>query len=98
MIHVHHQLMHLAQAYFHQDFDLEAATPLDVVRLFASGEPSAAVDELKSDVKSVLDSSMTEREMRELWIVEYGASYDPLADGIEYRRWFADILDVLASS
>jgi len=90
--------MHLAQAYFHQDFDLEAPTPLDVIRLFRTGEPPAAVDELVSDLESVLDSSMTDREMRELWINEYGASYDPLADGIEYRRWFADILDVLVPS
>jgi len=98
MIQVRHQLMHLAQAYFHQDFDLEAPTPLDVIRLFRTGEPPAAVDELVSDLESVLDSSMTDREMRELWINEYGASYDPLADGIEYRRWFADILDVLVPS
>lgn len=97
MTQVHRQLMHLARAYFHQDFDLEVATPMDVVRLFASGEPPAVVGELKSDVESVLQSSMNDRQMRELWVVEYGASYDPLADGIEYRRWFADILDVLAS-
>jgi hypothetical protein len=95
MIQVRHQLMHLAQAYFHQDFDLEAPTPLDVVRLFATGEPPAAVDELVSDLESLLDSSMTDSEMRELWIGEYGAAYDPLADGIEYRRWFANIRDVL---
>lgn len=98
MIRERPQLMHLAQAYFHQDFDLEAATPLDVVRLFASGEPRASVDELKSDLESILDSTMTDREIRELWVVEYGASYDPLADGIGYRRWFCDILDILASS
>lgn len=89
--------MHLAQAYFHQDFDLDAPTPIDVVRLFATSEPPAARHELISDLDSVLGSSMTESEMRELWIDEYGASYDPLADGIEYRRWFADVLSVLTS-
>lgn len=98
MIRARHQLMHLAQAYFHQDFDLEAPTPLDVVRLFATTEPPAAVDELVSDIESILGSSMTEKEMRQLWIGEYGAAYDPLADGIEYRRWFANILDDLGRS
>jgi hypothetical protein len=37
-------------------------------------------------------------EMRGLWIDEYGASYDPLTDGIEYRCWFAEILGVLSRS
>jgi hypothetical protein len=98
MIQVRHQLKHLAQAYFHQDFDLDAPTPLDVVRLFVGGEPPAAVDELASDIESVLDSPMSDMEMRALWIDEYDASYDPLTDGIEYRRWFADILGVLRRS
>jgi hypothetical protein len=95
---VRHQLLHLAQAYFHQDFDLEAPTPLDVVRLFRNGEPSSAVDELISDLKSVLDSLVADSDMRDLWIHEYGASYDPLTDGISYRKWFADVLDVMIRS
>jgi hypothetical protein len=98
MIHVRHQLKHLAQAYSHQDFDLDAPTPLDVVRLFAGGEPPATVGELASDIESVLASPMSGMEMRGLWIDEHGASYDPLTDGIEYRCWFAEILGVLGSS
>ena len=93
-----HQLMHLARAYFHQDFDLDASTPLEIVRLFATAESPAAIEELVSDIGSVLDSFMTDKEMYELWIGECGASYDPLADGIEYRRWFTDVLGVLISS
>jgi CdiI immunity protein len=95
MIQTYHQLMHLAQAYFHQDFDLDAPTPLDVVHLFAAGEPAAAVIELVSDLESVLSSAMTDKELRELWIDEYGASYDPLVDGSQYRQWFTDILYAL---
>jgi hypothetical protein len=92
-----HQLIHLAQAYFHQDYDLEAPTTLDVVRSFQQGEPPGAIAELVSDLESVLNSSMSEKEMRNLWISEYGASYDPLADGKAYRSWFADILKVLTA-
>ena len=33
-------------------------------------------------------------EMRGLWIDEYGASYGPLTDGIEYRCSFAEILQL----
>jgi len=95
MIQGKHQLMHLAQAYFHQDFDMEAPTPLDTVHLFVDGEPAAAVEELVSDLRSVLNSSMSDAEMREIWINDYGASHDPLMDGIDYRRWFSDILETL---
>jgi hypothetical protein len=63
-----------------------------------NGEPSSAVGELVSDIKSVLDSPMTDSDMRDLWIYEYGASYDPLADGISYRKWFAEVLDVMIHS
>jgi hypothetical protein len=98
MIPVGHQLRHLALAYFHQDFDLEASTPLGVVSLFVSGESSAVVQELASEIRSVLASSLTDTEIREIWINKYGASYDPMADGIEYRRWFAEILEILNPS
>lgn len=96
MTQVRHQLLHLAQAYFHQDFDLEAPTPLSVVRLFRTDEPSAAVNELVSDLESVLDAPMTDSEMRDLWTHEYGASYDPQANEISYRKWFADILEIMS--
>ena len=93
-----HQLIHLAQAYFHQDYDLEAPTPLDVVESFRKGEPPGAIAELISDLKSILDSSMSEIEMRDLWVNKYGASYDPLTDAKSYRSWFGDILGVLTAS
>lgn len=97
MTQMRNQLRHLAQAYFHQDFDLEAPTPLGVVRLFRSAEEPAAVEELVADIDSVLNSGMTDGDMHDLWINEYGASYDPVADGIDYRAWFAEVVDTLAS-
>ena len=59
-----HQLRSLAESYFHQDHDLEAATPLDILTLFREAESEAAVTELTADVKSQLDSPMTDSEMR----------------------------------
>lgn len=93
-----HQLVHLARAYFHQDYALEASNPMNIVRLFKQGEPPDAVAELISDVESILNSSMSEDEIRNLWINEYGASYDPLMDDIAYRTWFADVLSTLTSA
>lgn len=90
-----HQLMHLARAYFHQDYDTEAPTPLEVVKLFVNAEPAAAIIELESDLREVLSLSMSEGQMRSLWIDEYGASYDPESGGVQYKEWFSNILDLL---
>jgi cobalamin biosynthesis Mg chelatase CobN len=97
----HDQLAHLARAYFHEDYDLEEATPLEVVRTFQRGEPPDAVAGLISDLEAIreaiLNSHMSENEIRELWIRTYGASYDPRDDGKSYREWFAEALSTLTA-
>jgi cobalamin biosynthesis Mg chelatase CobN len=92
------QLPHLARAYFHQDYDLEAPTPLAVVRSFQRGEPPDVVAGLVSDLEEILSSHMSENDLRELWIRKYGASYDPRDDGKSYRDWFAEILRTLTAA
>jgi cobalamin biosynthesis Mg chelatase CobN len=97
MIETTHQLAHLARAYFHQDYDLEAPTPLEAVRTFQRGEPPDAVAGLISDLEAIQNSHMSESELRELWIRTYGASYDPRDDGKSYREWFAEVLSTLTA-
>jgi CdiI immunity protein len=92
------QLKHLAQAYFHQDYDLEAQTPLGVVRLFREGEPEDAISELKAEIRTILNSPMTDQEIYDLWVRQYGASYDPTSDGEGYRSWFTKVLSELDDS
>jgi len=96
MTEARHQLKHLAQAYFHQDYDLEAPTPLDVVRQFYEAESPGARAELKADIESILSSAMSDQEIHDLWVKESGSSYDPEADGEAYRDWFARVLAELS--
>jgi hypothetical protein len=93
---IRHQLKYLAQAYFHQDYDLDASAPLDVIRSFRLHETPGAIAELQADLEAVLNSSLTESEIYDLWIRKYGASYDPAADGEDYRSWFSRIVDQLS--
>jgi hypothetical protein len=91
-----HELKHLARAYFHQDFYLDSPTALDVIRLFQETESAGAIAELRADIESILRSPMSEREIYNLWIKDFGASYDPIADGETYRSWFSRVVAELS--
>lgn len=90
------QLRHLAEAYFHQDYQLEFSGPDDVLIAFRNGEGRAATSALASEIDAVLSSPATESELGNLWVREFGAAYDPVIDGgTTYRTWFAHARDVL---
>jgi hypothetical protein len=92
------QLAYVARAYFHEDWDFDDPTPLDVVRSFKRNANSEELAGLVSDLKSVLGSNMREDDLWQLWIEEYKASYDPRMEGNTYRGWFAEILSLLTDA
>lgn len=87
-------IKYLARTYFHQDYDIEAPTPLGVVRTFPELEVPATVKELADEVRELLRDSDDEA-MRALWLDTYGAQYDPRDDGMTYREWFTRVLEIL---
>jgi hypothetical protein len=89
------QLQHLAQAYFHQDYDLEFANPDAVLAAFAEGEGLGAVRELASEIDNLLAASSDEAGLADLWAKTLGAAYDPVAHGQTHREWFAHVRDFL---
>lgn len=88
------RLEYLAEAYFHQDYDLLGPTPAAVVYEFCKREAPQAVSQLQSDVDSALQT-LTEQELASLWLERWRASYDPRQDQMTYRQWFQQILHVL---
>lgn len=89
-------ITHLAQAYFHQDYDLESGTPIQVLESFRRDEPAEEVDSLRRAIEEVRASGKSEDELAALWISQARASYDPRDDGIEMSRWFEIITEALA--
>jgi hypothetical protein len=88
------QLRYLAEAYFHQDYALDATTPLDLIREFRSSEPASDVAQLITDIKSFV--TRDESAMRDAWLHDFGASYEPdRRDGMTYREWFERVLEIL---
>lgn len=90
------QLRYLAEAYFHQDYDVEYSGPDAAVEAFRTDETPEFVDELVIEIDGILASSISETELKDLWNERYGASYEPTyRDGITYREWFAHVREIL---
>lgn len=95
---VYPQLRHFARAYFHQDWDLEAPTALGVVQNFKANVHPDVTAALTSEIRSILDSGMTDDEIGDLWLKTCRAEYLPSADGMTYRSWLAAVMDVLSET
>ena len=68
------QLAYLAQTYFHQEYDLETSTAARVIGSYIADEPPDAIRELATEIKTMLDSEMTESQISNLWITTWHAS------------------------
>ena len=86
----------LAGAYFHQDVDLEAPTPDDVVLDYARGSSPNARDGLVREITALLAEQPSEAELEDLWITRYHASLDPVRSlGMSYRDWFLHVIELV---
>ena len=91
------QLEHHAGAYFHQDYDLESPSVDSVIDLFREEESDASVAELLSEIDRLLVSRQSDRDLRELWVVNWGASYDPVDGGHDMRNWLTAVRERLSN-
>ena len=85
-------LQHLAQAYLHQDHDLEYGVPMDAVDDFLSGEPGYS-SHVVAEVQRALDEFPTEEESRRFVLDVLDSSYEPDEDGTTYRDWLRSVAD-----
>jgi CdiI immunity protein len=89
-------MRYLAQAYFHQDYDLEAEEPIRILTEFRRVEPPQTVEELRASLDWAVASETGEDGLAEVWLETAGASYDPRQDGIAMSTWFHRMIDALA--
>jgi CdiI immunity protein len=91
------RVKYLAQAYFHQDYDLEADSPAGVVSLFREREAPDMVSSLYEEINSILSKEVDESRLARIWLDEAGACYDPREDGISIRDWLLRVGEVLGN-
>ncbi|MGC5166717.1 contact-dependent growth inhibition system immunity protein [Luteimicrobium sp. DT211] len=90
------RLRYLARSYFHQDWDIEAPTPVGVVVVFRDQEVPEVVEELRQDLQAVLASHRSEDALAEIWD-RCGADWDPqIAQLGSYREWFDAMLKAVS--
>ncbi|MGC5166718.1 contact-dependent growth inhibition system immunity protein [Luteimicrobium sp. DT211] len=90
------QLRRLAHLYFHQDWDLEADTPVEALANFRRDENVDRVGVLRAELVEILSSNPSEPELEEVWD-RSGAAWDPqIAGWGTYREWFDTILKAVS--
>lgn len=89
------RLRYLARRYFHQDYDIEAPTPLGVLEAFRADETDAAAAELLVDIEEVIATAKGERDLEDIWLRQCGSMYSPQTDGQTLRAWFNSMRSVL---
>jgi len=82
-------------AYFHQDWQIDAMSPLDNVKLFADGE-AGSVGAARAELDLLLDAGMTEEELREFVVRRLRSFYDLTLVGKRMRTWLEEVRDALS--
>jgi hypothetical protein len=91
-------ISYIASSYFHQDFDLEADTPIGVVKVFRDSEDPEMAEDLQAEIITLLGANPSEEDLSKIWLVDGGADYDPRSSGITLRDWLMNIAEVLSES
>ena len=89
------EIRYIASTYFHQDYDLEAATPLGVVVKYKEAESDSTVNGLRCEIVQLLAGGGDEGNLAIAWLKTAGAAYDPRSDGMTLKAWFSDMFNIL---
>ncbi|MFC8732683.1 contact-dependent growth inhibition system immunity protein [Luteimicrobium sp. NPDC057192] len=90
------RLRYLAQNYFHQDWDLDAPTPVGVLEVFRKEETPGSVAELRTEIQAILGTDPSESVLRDTWN-RAGADWDPeVTKWGTYREWFDAMLTTVS--
>ena len=87
-------LNYLGSGYFHEDFDLDAASPRALVQKFAMNDYRGYVEIIVAELSGILAEGITESQARTMWLDDANAYYEPTVDGKSYLEWMHEILEV----
>lgn len=84
------KLPRLAQffgAYFHQDWDVEAANALGVICNYLKEEPISTVQQSIKEIEQLLAMNLDEEPLKNLLQSDLSCYYDPTIYGISHSDW-----------
>lgn len=79
--------------YFHQDWELDASEPDDVIDQFLRGGPAPAeIERLIAQIRRYLDAAGDDSNIEQDLFAKFGCYYLPSADGWSARDWLRHLL------
>jgi hypothetical protein len=84
------------RGYLHQDWDLDASSPVDLVQQFAREEPVPLVSQLVAELDQMLLARHSEADLRAV-LIGLGSYYDPGATGASTSGWLIELRDAAAA-
>ena len=89
-------LSQLLSCYFHQDWELESASPREAVDLYLGSESKETVQRAAADLDRLLADEPGDEALSTI-LLELGCYYDPTWDGSSTREWLREVLSWLAA-
>jgi CdiI immunity protein len=89
-------LRYLVGTYFHQDWDLEGDSAVEVLDVFLAAEPPETRAAAREDAEALLAEDLDDDELAAR-LEEMGLVYSPELDGLTHREWLALVVERLAS-
>jgi hypothetical protein len=83
--------------YFHEDWQLDAASRLDVVTEFLAVASAPLIDSVIIELRALVQEPIAEDEFHQMIDRDYWLSYDPTREHMTMRAWLTDLLGELES-
>lgn len=83
----HELLKHFFSAYFHEDWDIEAENPKDIVAMYAADVTEDQRCAVGKAILRYIDHVEDDTELKEKLFSELGCYYTLGADGLTARDW-----------
>ena len=83
-------LSQLLSCYFHEDWELESASPQEAVDRYLRNEPKENVQRAAADLDHLLADDLDDAALSAL-LLDLGSFYDPAFDGLPARTWLREV-------
>jgi hypothetical protein len=91
------ELKSLLSGYFHEDWELEASEPDEVIFRFLESGPSASeIDRIVAQIRHYLGGGKDDTTVERGLLKDLGCYYLPSADGISASDWLRHVADRLS--
>lgn len=78
--------------YFHEDWQLDANSRLEVVTDFLATAKASLIDQVIIELHDLVQEPMSDGEFHKMIDRDYWLSYDPSREGVTMRFWLASLL------